>query len=125
MKSAALILALTMAVLLPQTAFAQDTDDVDKARAAAFDKRMFGGPIGKKSVACFARSYDASHLAQHRKQKVSAMKLMITAEKTPGEPVNYAYKVGVQLRGKPGHFDGGSSCSHMVDDDRKKIGFSC
>jgi hypothetical protein len=125
MKRAALLLALTMAVLLPQAAFAQDSDDVDRARAAAFDKRVFGGPIGKKSFACFTRRYDAGHLAQHPKQKVSSMKLLVTAEKAPDEPVSYAYKVGVQLRNKPGNFDGGSSCSHMVDEDGKKISFSC
>ena len=58
---------------------------VDKARAAAFDKRMFAGPIGQKTSACFVRRYDASHLAQHPKQKVSAMKLLVTAENPPEE----------------------------------------
>src|SRR5947208_1665362 len=54
MKRAALFLALTMAVLLPQAASAQDTnkdinDKSDKAREAAFDKRVFGGPIRDKA----------------------------------------------------------------------------
>ena len=80
MKRAALFLALTMAVLLPQAAPAQDTNDKsDKTREAAFDKRVFGGPIGNKAVACFARRYDTSHLAQHPKQKVSSMNLLVTA----------------------------------------------
>jgi hypothetical protein len=127
MKRAALFLALTMAVLLPQAALAQDINDKsDKAREAAFDKRVFGGPIRDKAVACFARRYEASHLAQHPKQKVSSMKLLVTAENHPKEPTSYAYKVGVQFRNKPGNFDGGSSCSHMVDEDSKKaISFSC
>ena len=46
---------------------------VDKAKAATFDNRMFAGPLGQKTYACFVRRYDASHLAQHPKQKVSAM----------------------------------------------------
>jgi hypothetical protein len=125
MKRTALLLALTMAVLLPQAASAQDPDEVDKAKETAFDKRVFGGPIGNKAVACFVRRYDASHLAQHPKQKVSSMKLLVTAENHPKEPTAYAYKVGVQFRNKPGNFDGGSACSHMADDDRKKISFSC
>ena len=130
MKRAALLLALTMAVLLPQAVWAQDSndksDDIDKARAAAFDKRVFAGPIGKKAVACFVRRYDAGHLAQHPKQKVAAMKLLLTAEDHPNEPTSYAYKVAVQFRNKPGNFDGGSSCSHMIDDEGKKaISFSC
>ena len=130
MKRPALFLALTMAVLLPPAASAQDNakdsnDKSEKAREAAFDKRVFGGPVGKKAVACFARRYDASHLAQHPKQKVSLMKLLVTAENHPKEPTAYAYKVGVQFRNKPGNFDGGSACSHMTDDEDKKISFSC
>jgi hypothetical protein len=126
MKRIALLLALTMAAVLPQAAAAQDNDKSEKAREAAFDKRMFGGPIGNKALACFVRRYDASHLAQHAKQKVSSMKLLVTAENHPKEPTSYAYKVGVKFRGKPGNFDGGSNCSHLVDaDDNKTISFNC
>lgn len=126
MKHTAPLLALTMAALLPQAASAQDNDKSEKAREAAFDKRVFAGPIGNKAAACFVRRYDASHLAQHPKQKVSAMKLLITAENHAKEPTSYAYKVGVQFRGKPGNFDGGSNCSHLVDaDDNKTISFDC
>jgi len=125
MKRTALLLALTMATLLPHAASAQD-DKAEKAREAAFDKQVFGGPIGTKAAACFVRRYDAAHLAQHPKQKVSAMKVLVTAEKHPDEPMAYAYKIGVQFRNKPGNFDGGGSCSHMVDEDGKKaISFSC
>ena len=65
LAAAAVAAATTTAV------YAQD--GVDKARAAAFDKRMFAGPIGQKSSACFVRRYDASHLMQHPKQKVHVM----------------------------------------------------
>ncbi|WP_454630937.1 hypothetical protein [Bradyrhizobium cenepequi] len=44
-------------------------DGVDSAKAAAFDKRIFAGPLAEKTYACFARRYDANHLAQHPKQK--------------------------------------------------------
>src|ERR671932_117510 len=101
MKRAALLLALTMAVLLPRAVSAQ-SEEADKARQATFDKRVFAGPIGSKAVACFTRRYEARHLARHPNQKVSAMKLLVTAEKAPGEPASYAYKIGVQFRNKPG-----------------------
>ena len=42
---------------------------VDKAKATAFDDRMFAGPLGQKTYACFVRRYDASHLAQHPSRK--------------------------------------------------------
>src|SRR5215510_7569437 len=127
MKRSALFLALTMAVLLPQAALAQDINEKsDKAREAAFDKRVFGGPIRDKASACFARRYDASHLAQHPKQKVSAMKLLLTAEKAPDEPTIHMYRIGVQFRGKPGNFDSDSGCSYLIDEEGKKeTSFSC
>jgi hypothetical protein len=50
----------------------------------AFVKRLFGGPADpQKSFACFVRTYDASHLAHHPLKKVSAMKLLVTAEPEP------------------------------------------
>lgn len=131
MKRFALLFALALAALVPPAASAQDTnkdnnDSRDKAREAAFDKQVFGGAVGGKAAACFVRRYDAAHLAQHPKQKVSAMKVLVTAETHPNEPMAYAYKIGVQFRNKPGHFDGGSSCSHYVDDDGKKaVIFTC
>lgn len=125
MKRAALLLALAVATLLPQAASAQ-SEDADAAKKAAFDKRIFGTATGDKASACFARRYDAAHLAQHPKQKVSAMKLLLTAEKTPDEPTVHMYRIGVQFRNKPGNFDGDSACSFLIDDEGKKeTSFSC
>jgi hypothetical protein len=36
-------------------------EGVDKAKATAFDTRMFGGPLSQKTYACFVRRYDASN----------------------------------------------------------------
>ena len=117
-------LPLVAALAFPLLAHAED--GAAAARAKAFDARVFGGPIGDKASACFVRRYDASHLTQHPKQKVGAMTLLLTAETRPNEPTAYGYKVGVQLRNKPGNFDGGSSCGHVVGDDGKTvIGFVC
>jgi hypothetical protein len=125
----ALPLLAMLAVAAPLVARAEDATQQDewinKDKAAAFDKRVFGGPVGDKASACFVRRYDAAHLRQHPKQKVSLMKLLVSAENRPDEQTSYAYKVGVQFRNKPGDFDGGSTCGHYADDDGSNIRFSC
>ncbi len=125
-------LLAVLAAAAPLAAHAEDNgqanlpdDGIDKAKAAAFDKRMFGGAIGDRASACFMRRYDAAHLKQHPKQTVSAMRLLVTAENKPGESTSFAYKVGVQFRNKPGDFDGGSFCGHYVDEDGNNVRFSC
>jgi hypothetical protein len=90
-------------------------EGVDKAKAATFDNRMFGGPLSQKTYACFVRRYDASHLAQHPKQKVSAMKLLVTAEDAPEDKtVNYSFRLGFKYRHRAGNFDSSGYCSHIV-----------
>ena len=90
-------------------------EGVDKAKATTFDTRMFGGPLSQKTYACFVRRYDASHLAQHPKQKVSAMKLLVTAEDAPEDKtVNYSFRLGFKYRHRPGNFDSSGFCSHIV-----------
>jgi hypothetical protein len=118
--------ALPLAAVLAFPLAAHAGTGIPDAKAKAFDAKVFGGPIGEKAAACFVRRYDASHLAQHPKQKVGAMKLLMTAVNQPNEPTAYAYKVGVQFRNKPGNFDSSSSCGHMVDEDGKTVvGFVC
>src|SRR5215217_1490227 len=89
---------------------------VDKAKATAFDASMFAGPLGKKTYACFVRRYDASHLAQHPRQKVSAMKLLVTAEIPPDDQAttNYSFYLGVKYRNRAGNFDSAGSCHHST-----------
>ncbi len=118
--------ALPLAAVLAWPLASHAEDGVRDARAKAFDAKVFGGPIGEKASACFVRRYDAGHLAQHPKQKIGAMKLLVTAANEQNEPTAYAYKVGVRFRNKPGNFDGSSSCGHMVDEDGKTVtGFVC
>jgi hypothetical protein len=116
-----------VAALAAASPFAVHAEDgIDPAKEKAFDARVFGGPIGEKASACFVRRYDAGHLAQHPKQKVAAIKLLVTAENHTGEPTSYAYKAGFRFRNRPGNFDGGSSCSLMVaEDDNQEIRFTC
>ena len=121
----ALTLAASAALAFPEPAQAQD--GIDKAKAAAFDNRMFAGPFGEKTYACFVRRYDANHLAQHPKQKVSAMKLLVTAENPPEEKItNYSFRLGFKYRHRPGNFDSSGFCSHVVAEDKgNEIRFGC
>ena len=90
-------------------------EGVDKAKAAAFDIKMFTGPLDHKAYACFVRRYDAGHLAQHPKQKVSAMTLLMTAEDAPEDKtVNYSFRLGFKYRHRAGNFDSSGYCSHVV-----------
>jgi len=113
----ALTLAASVALAFPEPSHAQD--GIDKAKAADFDARLFARPFDEKTYACFVRRYDANHLAQHPRQKVSTMKLLVTAEFPPEEKtVNYSFRVGLQYRHRPGKFDSSGSCGHVVAEDK-------
>jgi hypothetical protein len=112
MKYACIVAAIA-AVVGANACHAQES--VDKAKATAFDTRMFAGPLSQKTYACFVRRYDASHLAQHPKQKVSAMKLLVTAEDAPEDKtVNYSFRLGFKYRHRAGNFDSSGYCNHTV-----------
>jgi hypothetical protein len=102
-------------------------DGIDKAKAAAFDKRLFAGPVGEKTDACFVRQYDGSHLTQHPKQKVSAMKLLVTAEIPPAEKTtSYSFRLGIKYRHRSGNFDSSGYCNHVVAESAgNEIRFGC
>jgi hypothetical protein len=98
-------------------------DGIDKAKAAAFDVRMFTKPPGNKAYACFVRRYDPDHLARHPLQKVSAMKLLVTAEIPQDEEIkekitNYSFRLGLKYRHRSGDFDSSGSCNHFVPEDK-------
>jgi hypothetical protein len=101
-------------------------DGVDKAKADAFDVRMFAGHPGKKTYACFLRRYDANHLAQHPKQKVGAM-LLVSAEVPKEEnTINYSFRLGVKYRHRAGDFDSSGFCNHVAaEDSGHEIRFGC
>src|SRR4029077_10072453 len=61
------------------------------------------------------RRYDAAHMAQHPLQKVTVMKLLITAEMVPDDKVlEYSFRLGVNLRDRPGDFDSSGDCGHAA-----------
>jgi hypothetical protein len=85
----------------------------DPAAEAEFAKRLFAGKLDKaKSYACFVRVYDRVHLARHPLQKVTAMKLLMTAEKDPDAAApSYSFRMGVSFTKRPGNFDSSGECS--------------
>jgi hypothetical protein len=102
---------LALLALAATSGFAARAEDAGDG----FTKRLFAGDVvkDKKSYACFVRSYDAAHLKQHPLQKVSAMKLLITAEQMPEEAeLGYSFRLGVNFRNRPGNFDSSGDCHH-------------
>ena len=81
----------------------------------AYDKRLFVENYAPqaKSYACFTRRYDAAHLLRHPKQKVSVMKLLVTAETAPEDKaLNYSFRLGLNFRDRKGNFDSSGDCGH-------------
>lgn len=120
--------ALVAAAIVAASAGTGHTEDgIDKARADAFDARVFAGAPGKKAYACFVRIYDSGHLARHPKQKIGTMKLLVTAEIPSDQQItNYSFRLGVRYRHRPGDFDSSGDCGHVVAEDTgKEIRLGC
>ena len=96
--------------------FAGNAGLADDSPDIAFAKRMFAASAPKpKGYACFVRRYDAAHMAQHPLQKVTVMKLLITAEMVPDDKVlEYSFRLGVNFRDRAGDFDSSGDCGHAA-----------
>jgi len=113
-------LALALLAVLAGAGAAPAQDEIDKARAEAFDQRLFARPLAAHmTFACFTRVYDAGHLAGHPQQKVAAMKLLVTAEHPPDDKAatNYAFRLGFKYRHRAARFDTAGSCNHFTPED--------
>ena len=91
-----------------------------------FAQRLFAvKTVVKKTYACFVRRYDAAHLKQHPLQKVSAMKVLMTVEKSEEDAsLLYGFRLGVGFRNRPGAFSSGGNCGDakaLPDGGRIKI----
>ncbi|WP_247295965.1 MULTISPECIES: hypothetical protein [unclassified Bradyrhizobium] len=112
-----IVAALPLAAL-SSVARADEVDDIreaSKAEAETFNARMYAGAPGNKAYACFVRRYDAEHLARHPKQKVAAMKLLISAEvDKEDKELHNSFRLGFRYRHRSGDFDSSGSCNHAV-----------
>ena len=121
------ILIAAFLSLLASAAVAQP--DREAAKVADFAQRMFATKsFDQKTTACFVRSYDAAHLARHPKQTVSAVKMLISAERLEGDTsLNYSYKLGVNLRDRKGDYASNMDCgyAHLSEVKREGVRVSC
>jgi hypothetical protein len=103
-------------MLAAAAGFAGNPVLADDSPDIAFSTRMFAGSTPQpKGYACFVRRYDATHMAQHPLQKVTVMKLLITAEMVPDDKVlEYSFRLGVNFRDRPGDFDSSGDCGHAA-----------
>jgi hypothetical protein len=114
----AAIAASVLLVAAGQTVRAEEAKESAKEATRpdnAFANKLYAADVTqqKKTFACFVREYDAAHLAKHPQQKVSAMKLLVTAELMPeDESPNHSFSLGLKFRSKPGDFRSGGSCGH-------------
>ena len=113
----ALILPLALAAVIG-AARAEEVDDIHEAttdEADSFNARIYAGAPRKTAYACFVRRYDAAHLAQHPKQKVAAMKLLVSAETDAVDnQLRNSFRIGFHYRHRSGDFDSSGSCHHAV-----------
>jgi len=114
--------AIAATVLLAAASHAAGAEPVKESAKQdnTFANKLYAADVAqqKKTFACFVREYDVAHLAKHPKQKVSAMKLLVTAEQVPeDENINHSFTLGVKFRNKPGDFRSGGSCGHAKASD--------
>jgi hypothetical protein len=107
--------------LLASAAVAAPRQD---AKLADFAQRMFAAKsFDQKTSACFVRTYDAAHLARHRKQTFTAMKMLVSAEKLADDgQLSYSYELGVTFRNRQGDYVSSFQCGHARASEEKRGG---
>src|SRR5215471_930897 len=120
MRHAPIALAACLS-LLASAAVAAPRED---ARLANFAQRMFATKsLDQKTSACFVRTYDAARLARHRKQTVTAMKMLVSAEKLEDDgQLSYSYDLRVNFRDRQGDFASSFECGHARTSETKRGG---
>jgi hypothetical protein len=126
MRNTPILIAACLS-LLASAAFGQPNQDAGKTDD--FARRMFATKsFDKKTSACFVRTYDATHLARHPKQTVSAMKMLVAAEKLQDDTsLSYSYKLGVNFRNRTGDYASNADCGHarLSEVKREGVRVSC
>ena len=128
MTRAAALAALLLTLGLTAARAEDDPPPIDPVQATAFDARMFKQPLGDKTAyACFVRRYDAEHLAQHPKQKVASMKLLVSAETYEVDnQLRNSFRLGFRYRNRSSDFDSSGSCHHaLFTKDGNEVRLGC
>jgi len=124
-NSIAAIAALAMLAAGVSGARAEDNAKLDQ-----YAQRLFAGKIAAKgkSYACFTRRYDVAHLAKHPEQKVTVMRLLVSAETLPEDKqLNYSFQLAIEYRDRKGKFETSGSCGHpsALEQSRDKMHLGC
>ncbi len=102
----ALAFALAVAAMA-QAMPASAEDSKSAAHTAAFSERILGSDANRHDAsACFIRSYDAAHLAQHPDQKVTRILVLLKREGQSSEEdvSRWRFRFGVNLRKDPASY---------------------
>jgi len=84
-----------------------------RAHSAAFSQRILGSDAGRHDAsACFIRTYDAVHLAQHPDQKVTKIIVLLKRQEEGSEEdvARWRFRFGVNLRKDPASYRIGGDC---------------
>ena len=112
--------------LLASAATAAPRED---AKLADFAQRMFATKsFDQKTSACFVRTYDGAHFSRHRKQTVTAMKMLVSAEKLEDDgQLSYSYQLGVTFRNRQGDYVSSFQCgrARAWEDKRGTVDIIC
>jgi len=94
------------------------------ATADEFLDRFMGAPIGKaKAFACFARDYDAEHLAAHPLQNVKSMRLLVIVD--PNAPGDISLRIRASFRTRKGALDTEGNCGLPDGGESSPEGLRC
>jgi len=120
------LLTAAFAGLLASGAVAAPSNE---AKLGDFAQRMFAtNSFEQKVSACFVRTYDAGHLARHRRQTVSALKMLVSAETlTEDGQLSYSYELVIKFRNRPGDYVSRFRCgrAHMADAKGTRVAVTC
>ncbi len=119
MRKSPILIAASLTLLAFAVCAARAKDDTE-----GFARRLLAvKSVEQKTYACFMRSYDASHLARHARQKVGTMKLLVAAERLPEDSaLSYSFRLGVKLRNHKGDFVSNGDCGHAEVSKLKRAG---
>jgi len=84
------------------------------APAAAETNQFYSRYFGKHGNVCYARHYDAAHLAQHPRQKVQQIALAFSPGRTQTAAA-FEVKLGIVAKGSARRFSSPASCTSRED----------
>ena len=112
--------------LILGTALASSAAAAGTGGEEALQMQIFGHALGAdKAHACFNRVYDKSHLAQHPRQNVRSMTLLITGDTSDPNAPSYSVGLDVLFRKTGPHFQTYGSCGTLGPEGADAVSVGC